>query len=590
VASEEDSVKPFTLPKPARLLAACVLLTVGTTPVMAGHTGAAPASTWQTEPVTFYGFNLYPLLSLDPQLASDNPSIGAVENLFLGLTDLHPVTNEAVPELATSWTISEDGLLWTFFLRDDVPWVRWNPVTQEAEILRMVTAYDVAYGIQRLCDPRLEAGYIGTAVSIISGCHALANMPLNEITEADYDRVQVRALDDTTLEIRLRFAAGYFLSMSTMWIFRPVPREIIEEHGAAWTEVGTLVTNGPFMLDERIDGVRRVFVRNPYLPADLRGPGNVERVIITEIEDFSSGLALYRDHQLDSAVVPPAEVPAMLADPAYADQLVPFYDYTVPYFGFTYDKPPFDNVHARRAFAAIVDRQRFIEEEVSLAFAAPMIHFTPPGMFGAPPIDQVGVGYNPDYAREQLALAGYPDCQGFPPITILVAGDDPAWGEFLAESAEAVLGCPPDRFHTEAMPFPGFFDTIDITLPPEKRPEVWTLLWAPDYPDASNWVGDVLSCEMQPPTKRPCTEVDDLITQAAAESDPAARAALYYDIEERFFGPEGEHPIIPLYLGGGYALFKPWLSGPLATDGFFGGTHYDWRTIDRAAQLAARGE
>jgi oligopeptide transport system substrate-binding protein len=585
-------MKPFTLSKPTRLLAACLLLIAGTTPVMAGHTGTAPArAKQQAEPVTWYTINQFPLKLLDPQLASVGPSVGAIENLFLGLTDIHPISNDTVPELATGWTISEDGLLWTFYLRDDVPWVRWNPATQEADILRMVTASDVVYGIQRLCDPRLEAYYTGTAARIISGCNALANMPKNEVTEADYDRVQVRALDDTTVEIRLHFAAGYFLSMSTMWIFRPVPREIIEEHGAAWTEVGTLVTNGPFVLDERVDGVRRVFVRNPHLPADLRGPGNVERVIVAEIGDFSIALDLYKDHQLDGTVVPPAEVPALLTDPAYADQLVPFYDFIVSYFGFTYDKPPFDNVHARRAFAAIVDRQRFIDEEVFLSFAAPMIHFTPPGMSGAPPIDQVGVGYNPDYAREQLALAGYPDCQRFPQITILVVGDDPAWGEFLAGSAEAVLGCPADRFHiVVGMDLYSELEAIDPALPPEERPEIWILVWGPDYPDANNWVGDVLSCEMQPPTKRPCTEIDDLITQAAAESDPTVRAALYYDIEERFFGAAGEHPIIPLFMSGWYMLFKPWLSGPLATDGFFGGTHYDWRTIDQAAQLAARGE
>jgi len=573
----------------ARVLMTASLLIAGGSPILAGDAGTLPVHmAQQTEPVTLYAYNHYPLVSLDPQFAADSPSIGAIENLFLGLTDFHPVTNNAVPELASSWTVSEDGTLWTFTLRGDVPWVRWDPATQQADILRMVTADDVAYGIQRLCDPRLEAFYAGTASRLISGCGALANMAKDVVTDADYDRVRVRALDDTTLEIKLNFAAGYFLSMSTMWIYRPVPREIIEEYGEDWTEVGTIVTNGPFVLDERVDGARRVFLRNPYLPDDLRGPGNVERVVVAEIGDHFQALALYKDNQLDSTGVPTAELAALQADPAYADQLVPYYDLLVEYFGFTHDKPPFDNVHARRAFAAIVDRQRFIDEEVFLPYVAPMIHFTPPGVFGAPPIDEVGVGFDPDYALEQLALAGYPDCQGFPPITLLVIGDDPAHGEFLAARAEEVLGCPADLFHITGMDLYSVVEAIDPALPPEDRPEMWILVWGPDYPDANNWVGDVLSCEMNPPTQRPCTEIDDLITQAGAESDSVIRADLYYQIEERFFGPEGEHPIIPLIMSGGYIMRKPWLSWPL-NDGLFGGAHYDWRTIDQAAQLAARG-
>jgi ABC-type oligopeptide transport system substrate-binding subunit len=121
---------------------------------------------------------------------------------------------------------------------------------------------------------------------------------------------------------------------------------------------------------------------------------------------------------------------------------------------------------------------------------------------------------------------------------------------------------------------------------------MWQLFWIPDYPDANNWVGDVLSCNSDNSFMRPCSEVDDLILQAAAEPDLATRAELYRDIEERFFGPEGEHPMIPLYMHGWNLMVKPWLDGPFATDGigFWVGLHYDWYTIDQAAQLAARGE
>jgi ABC-type oligopeptide transport system substrate-binding subunit len=118
---------------------------------------------------------------------------------------------------------------------------------------------------------------------------------------------------------------------------------------------------------------------------------------------------------------------------------------------------------------------------------------------------------------------------------------------------------------------------------------MWAIAWGPDYGDANNWVGDVLSCESENSFKRPCGEVDDLITQAARESDAEARIELYYRIEELFFGPEGEHPIIPLDTRLTLILHQPWADAPLATDDLFGGAHYDWWSIDSEMQAAARG-
>ena len=70
-----------------------------------------------------------------------------MNNLFLGLTAQNPMTSDIEPELATGWEVSADGLVWTFTLRNDVPWVRWDPVTGTGEVLRMVTAHDAAFAI-----------------------------------------------------------------------------------------------------------------------------------------------------------------------------------------------------------------------------------------------------------------------------------------------------------------------------------------------------------------------------------------------------------------------------------------------------------
>jgi oligopeptide transport system substrate-binding protein len=551
---------------------------------------AAHATMSQARPVTLYRVadqDYEELITeLDPPL-SNSPD--AMESLFLGLTNVDPVTGSIGPELAVGWRVSEDGRVWTFTLRDDVPWVRWDPAAGEASILRTVTAHDVVYSIQRACDPRTGALYVDLISSLIAGCNTLAARPVNQVTEEDYGLVATQALDDTTLEIQLQHAAGYFLNLTQTMILKAVPRENIEQHGEDWTQPGIIVTNGPFVLDEWRNGRGWVLVRNPHLPADLRGPGNVERVVLTIFDDRLNAFQAYLDNQADWGHVPSARRPDIVADPAFASELVPQYSIASFYYAFANDKAPFDNVHVRRAFSAALDRDWWVRE-FRPADGISMIHFTPPGVFGAPPLDEVGVGYNPDYAREQLALAGYPECEGFPEIIGLTWADAGEVMVFLAARLEEVLGCDPDLIRVEEMPFDQMYSRINPDSPAEYRPHLWIGGWGADYPDAHSFLGDFLYCESANNFKRPCSEIDDLIDQAAVETDPLVRIGLYRDIEERLFGPEGEFPIIPVHTLIDYYVVKPWVTGPINTDGQFSGLHYDWYTIDQAAQLAARAK
>lgn len=547
-------------------------------------------------PVTYYLANGVDIITLDPQRVEDRESITAIEQLFLGLTDIHPVTNEFVPELATDWTISEDRLTWTFTIRDNVPWVRYDPATGTFERLRNVTAADVAYGIQRACDPRFAGYFNQSIVALIVGCEAVFNADPKTVQDTDFAQIAVRAPDDVTLEISLTEPAEYFLSLTTLWSMRPVMPEVIAEYGESWTSPGTIVTNGPFALVEWLPGVRWEYVRNPYLPDDLRGPGNVERVEVEYREDVDARYAKFQDSELDQTSIPSAELETVRSDPAYADKLIAIPTQVVYYYGLNQSLPPFDNVHVRRAFSAMIDRERLVQE-VGQNRGLPMIHLSPPEIFGAPPIDQVGVGYDPDYARAELAAGGYSECAGLPAIVITSYFGTEKWGESLVQSAEDVLGCDPDIFAIEHIVFsstPGWID-----YPPDGPVPalLWTSGWFSDYPDAHNWLANVLGCNEEPSVvatwtlfalSRPCNETDDLIAQAAAESDPAVRTALYAEIEERFFGPEGEYPILPLYMRVDFLLRQRWIAAPLETDGLFAGVHYDWVTIDQIAQLAAR--
>ncbi|HEX3050856.1 MAG TPA: peptide ABC transporter substrate-binding protein [Aggregatilineaceae bacterium] len=546
-----------------------------------------PANTaaQSTEPITYYDTDTA-LSTIDPQRADSLPAATAVEQLFLGLTTADPTQpGHLLPALAREWSVDDSGTIWTFTLRDDVPWVHWDSATGTAEIVRMVTAADAAYGIKRACDPRLGSYYTTLADDVILGCNELLNLPLGTITVDDYKRVQVDAPDDTTLIVRLQFPSAYFLSQTAMPIYRPVPQELIAEVGDAWIEPANLLTSGPFVLDEWTPRVSRVYLRNPHLPADLRGPGNVERVFVAEVDDLTTQFALYQSAQTDRTLVPPAELEAILNNPDVADQLTPVTTLGVFYFAFDYTQPPFDDVHARRAFSAAIDRTAFVQE-VRQNRGIPMIHMTPPGVFGAPPINEVGVGYDPDYARAELEAAGYPNCEGFPAIDIAAYTNTGNWAEFFAAAVVDVLGCDPNLITFREQEFTTLIDAIAPTH--SDRPNLWTMNHLPDYPDANNGLGDILACEGENQMLRPCAEVDDLITQAAREPDPDTRVELYYTIEAALFGPEGEQPIIPLFLEMNYILHQPWLTGPFDTDAIFSGIHYSYYFIDQAAQLAAR--
>lgn len=562
---------------------ALVLILALAAPLTVGP-AAADIAIRQDEPVTFYDFN-----NLGSTLADLDPQVGMSvyhnwsDALFLGLMDYDPLTTNTALELAQHWDVDATGTVWTFTLRDDVPWVRWDPVAGEAVIVRMVTAGDVVYGIQRACDPRTESGHDALIVDLIVGCGDLAAQDPMVVSNDDYDQVGVRALDDTTLEIRLTHTAGYLLTLLPMPNLYPVPPEIIAEHGEEWTQPGVIVTNGPFVLDQWREDVW-ILRRNPHFPADLVGPGNVERVVLRSV-GFDEVLDLYIADELDvgTTITRANEV---RADPVLSAQRHVAYQGITYYVGMAMDLPPLDNVHVRRALSAAVDRDLFNTTYLPSGMY-PMIHFTAPGVMGAPPIDEPGVGFDPAYAREQLALAGYPGCDGLPSMTMIAREGFGFVADFLNAQFGDVLGCQ-DVVQGEEIAGEGYDLLIGPNIPQEFRPHLWVSGWGPDYPDA-NGALEILHCAGWNESRRSCNEVDDLIDQAAREPDIAVRTALYYDIEQRLFGPEGEFPLIPINVGGSAMLFKPWVAGPLETDWTLGGLHYDWYTIDQEVQLAARG-
>ena len=539
-------------------------------------------------PVTIRGYDTSDIPELDPQKATDVTSINMIENLFVHLTNYDLDTAEVVPEAATSWEVSDDGLVYTFNLRTDIPWVYHNPVTGETTQVTdadgnpaFVNAHDFVNGMHRACDPDLGSYYSGVIAPQIQGCEEVlfAEDPA-ALTEEDFAAIGVVALDDFTVQYTLAFPASFFLSMTPMWTLTATPQWTIDEFGDQWTEAGNIVTSGRYVLAEWVHGVRRTIERNPLFPADLAGSGNIEVAVTDVVPDVSTGYALWLAGEVETSGIPAAELQAHLDN--YPDETLQIADLAVFYFGFAHDKPPFDDRNVRAAFSAAFDRATFVEE-VNQGQGIPMRHFAPPGIFGAPPIDQVGVGYDPAFAAAKLAEAGFPNCEGFPQVTLLGYSGDATlrWIEFAQANWSENLGCDPELIQIEQQSFADLLDSTSAGTPTEERPHMWTLGWGPDYADENNWVGDVLWCQNPLDSKRECTEEDDLIVQAREESDPNVRVELYAQIEEGFFGEDGEFPLAPIYLRIAFVASHSWFDW---TPALFGGNQTYNYSIDTAAR------
>lgn len=530
--------------------------------------------------------------ALDPQKASSQNEMDLIENLFVGLTRLDHATNRVEPDLATEWEVSADGLTWTFHLRSDLFWVYSNlqpstsvlPQSFGPEPYRPVVADDVVYAIQRACDSRTQAPDV-LVLFIIEGCQAVHGQA--EVTDSDLQEIGAEAPDETTLVISLREPAGYFLTITTLQVLRPVPREIVAayaESGEPWASLDNLISNGRFVLDaDSVDEARTVLRRNPYWPTEIAG--TVDRVNILWLET-DEAYELWLDKALDVSPLPAGRRAEVMRDTRLAPRMHLVSGQSTFYLAFNFESSVFSDPAIRRAFDAAIDRRELIEL-VYDGNGLPMRHFTPPGTVGAPPVDQAGVGYSPDWARRQMRESSIQDCEFLPEIRYLVANTDLALfhAETVRSMWERELGCPEEKIAIEQVQFGSLLASTRGDAG-AARPDIWDLGWVSYYPDAHNWLGDVLHCtQSENRQNRPCSQADELIEEAATTQDRDQRWSLYRRAEELFFGDSGLRPVAPLFVQGQFRLRQPWLTYNPAN---FGGEQYDTYQIDATTKRLER--
>lgn len=510
-----------------------------------------------------------------PRFATNEQDV--IENLFVGLTRLNALNGTVEPYLASDWTVGDSGLVWTFTLRDDVQWMA--TVDGEPTALRPVVASDVVFAIQRACDPTRPSPTTDN-IFVIAGCRTVQNLLDLQRINQDFLNQQIgaRALNDTTLEITLAFPASYFLTLTTLPEFRPLPADRVRGSGA-WPSVATLATSGPWVVANwDIDGMQ--LVSNPTWA--LERTGNLNQVNISfEADEQRIPLRLSSGTLAAARLQPDAVQTLQFADNVIVDATDGATRYLL---GFSFEYEGLNSPLVRRALAQAIDREALAEtlQPIDADAYHAIEHLTPGNVIATP--TATGVGFNVNAAQQALAAAGYPQCQGLPrPLTLVVhdAPIDVAIGQFVVAEWNRNLGCT-DQFVLGGAPKQAIIDTAHGTVDVSEegspgRFPMWLVTWSADYPDADAWLAGTLHCSFgffRP--GRTCSNTDTLLDQAARIMTARERSLNYTQAELTLFGTEGTFPIIPLVETVQYAAHQRWLEDVAA----FGPFQFDrWQLV-----------
>ncbi len=515
------------------------------------------------EQTLFINMGYQDVPTLDPSLAQSTGAIDAGVELFPGLIRLHEETGEIQPGMATNWQISEDSLLYTFKILNDVPWVKFNNLTGNVEQVldeegnpRIVKCQDFVYGIKRTLDPNTGGPYAYVNWVIQNAGAVNGENGEDDPLFGQVDQIGVACLDDFTIQYTLREPAAFFLSIASMWINWAEPQWLIEEKGDRWIEAGILHSFGPYALFDWTHDVSMTFIANPFWPGTEAIPKPSIRYVYGVFLDAPEAFANYEAGLLDKAEVPLAEIDRVKVDPVLSKELNIFADTCSYYYGFNVTKPPFDDPNVRKAFSWAVDRTALVEN-VTKGGQEPASWFSRPGLTASPSrnlSDDFGppVTADPDKAKEFLAASSYGSPENLPEITLMYneASGHARIAEAIQQMWKQTLGV---DVNIASQEWKVYLQTLH-----EDPPQIWRLGWCDDYPDASNFARDVFRSDSgNNGTRWGNDRFDQLVDQAALETDLQKRHDLYVEAEKLLV--EEDAVIIPLYWYTGVEVTKPYV-------------------------------
>lgn len=474
--------------------------------------------------------------TLDPSQARDVPSVQVIAEIFPELGRLHEEEVFVQPGMAT-WEVSEDGLVYTYHIMPEVPWVRYNPNTDQVEQVfdesgnpRYVTANDFVTTFRRTLDPRVASDYAGIlAPWVVGATEFMSSDPdaSDDVRQELLDGLGVVALDDYTLQLTTPLASSINELITSLWFTAAEPTWLIEEVGDFWIEPENIATYGPWAVKDWIHDESLTLIKNPFWP----GTDSIPQPQIDEVQfvflDLEPQLAAYEAGELDVAEIPPSAIDRIMADPELSQQL-----HTAPgtctyYYGFNQNNELLQDPRVVRAFSMAIDRQAIVDN-VSRRGETPAGFFTLPTMIAAPQQeDYPDLAIHSDPEAAQALWQEYVDETGINPadvqLTILHNTSD-----LHASVAQAIQQMWAETLGVNVQIASQDFGTyLDL----RRDADIYRAAWCFDYPDTNNWLFDVFHTSNDPDNHFSNAEFDALVEQARVSPDVEERRELYAQAE-----------------------------------------------------------
>jgi oligopeptide transport system substrate-binding protein len=473
--------------------------------------------------------------SMDPNLAGDH-SIWYVDQVFEGLYKVLD-DGKTIWLGAKSLDVSKDGLTWTFKLNPAAKWTDGTPVT----------AQDYEFSWKRAIDPKL-ASDTATFFSAIKGAEDYNTGKLKDVAE-----VAVKAVDATTLQVKMAKPAPYFRSVAGLTYLYPVPRQVVEKHGDKWTEAANIVTNGVFKMESWKHDQEMVLVRNDAYWGKKPTLQKVVMRIAPAGELCTADFRAFEANETDFAMcVPTPDIERVQKDPALGKQLTAELLSASQFLVFDTTHAPWDKTKVRQALNLAIDRDK-VSQVLSRGLYKPTRVLVAPGIQGHKPANALKGGAAE--AKKLLAEAGFPNGQGFPEFKL--TAPDIRGNRILAEVLQQM-----------------WKDTLGISTQVEiMEPKAFSAWrsgrksasfdvysrggWWSDYEDPTNWYNTLVE-EDWLNTHWKHEQFSKLTRTGASELDPAKRKQMYEEADAIL---ERESPTVGLWYFTDYWMRKPWLRG-----------------------------
>lgn len=463
---------------------------------------------------------------IDPGVTNNSFASPILNNTFEGLVAYSTEDGSMIPGEAESWTISDDGLVYTFTLREGLKWSDGSDHT----------AQDYVYAMKRILDPNTAAKYVDFLLGYIVGA-----AEYYEDNSLDFDTVGVKALDDRTFEMTLIAPAPYWLDILTMWTFSPIQAATVEANGERWTaSAETYVSNGPFMMSEINMGESFVLVKNPYYyDADQV---KLDKITFRFIADLGTSLMAYENGDINGmSSIPTTDMARLKAEDA---GVVMTPSYGTVWYDFNCAKAPFDNVLVRKAFCLAVDRTAIIEDVVQTE-ADPAYSFMSPGyvvdgedLMDTASDNELSEEADVEAAQAALAEAGYPNGEGFPEVTLSYYSNETVGKvvEALARQLQDALNV---KIKISNADWAVYYDDILAG-----NYDFGAMGWSGDYVHPMTFLALFVTGDANNNVFYSNPEYDDVVAKAANMTDAKEAFAVMREAEAI---AAAEYPVLPLY-------------------------------------------